>query len=73
MRTDIERLLGQMSGSDLKHLKKKEWSSPLALVDGRLPNDEKVMALAFHRHVYDGGILVVTDSRLLYVTSSAQS
>ena len=73
MRTDIERLLGQMSGSDLKHLKKKEWSSPLALVDGRLPSDEKVMALAFHRHVYDGGILVVTDSRLLYVTGSVQS
>lgn len=73
MRTDIERLLGQMSGSDLKILKKKEWSNPLALVDGRLPNEEKVIALAFHRHIYDGGILVVTDGRLLYVTGSVQS
>jgi hypothetical protein len=73
LRTDIERLLGQMSGSDLKLLKKKEWGSPLALVDGRLPNDEKVIALAFHRHIYEGGILVVTDSRLLYVTGSVQS
>jgi len=73
MRADIERLVSEMDRKEVKLLKQREWSSPLALIDARLPQQEGVRALAFNRTIGIGGVLVVTDSRLLFVTDSVQT
>lgn len=72
MRAEITSFIENTDRKERRLLKSKPLMDALSTVDARLPANEEILSLAFNRNMSNLGVLVLTETRLLFVGQSVQ-